>query len=80
MRLLHTSDWHLGQTLHDFDRSYEHAQFLDWLLAQIEAEAPDALLIAGDVFDTANPSAQAQHQFARFLTAARERAPALNIV
>lgn len=80
MRLLHTSDWHLGQTLHDFDRSYEHAQFLDWLLAQIEAEAPDALLIAGDVFDSANPSAQAQHQFARFLTAARERAPALSIV
>lgn len=80
MRFLHTSDWHLGQTLHDFDRSYEHQRFLDWLLAQIEAETPDALLIAGDVFDTANPSAQAQHQFARFLTAARERAPKLTIV
>lgn len=80
MRLLHTSDWHLGQTLHDFDRSYEHEQFLAWLLTQIEVEAPDALLIAGDIFDTANPSALAQHQFARFLTAARERAPALSIV
>jgi rfaE bifunctional protein kinase chain/domain len=56
MRLLHTSDWHLGQTLHDFDRSYEHRQFLDWLLGRIAAERPDALLIAGDVFDNANPS------------------------
>lgn len=80
MRLLHTSDWHLGQTLHDFDRSYEHRCFLDWLLALIAIEKPDALLIAGDVFDNANPSASAQHQLYRFLTSARESAPRLSIV
>ncbi len=80
MRLLHTSDWHLGQTLHDFDRSYEHQRFLDWLLDTIDAERPDALLVAGDLFDTANPSAAAQRQLYRFLTAARERAPRLSIV
>lgn len=80
MRLIHTSDWHLGQTLHEFDRSYEHAAFLDWLLALIDAERPDALLIAGDIFDNANPSAAAQLQFARFLTEARRRAPRLAIV
>ena len=80
MRILHTSDWHLGQTLHEFDRSFEHQCFLDWLLATIEAEHPDALLIAGDVFDNANPSAAAQHQLYRFLTAARARAPALAMV
>ena len=80
MRILHTSDWHLGQTLHDFDRSYEHGRFLDWLLALIESERADALLVAGDLFDTANPSAGAQHQLYRFLTAARARAPRLSIV
>ena len=46
MRLLHTSDWHLGQTLHNFDRSYEHQRFLDWLSDTVEAEQADALLIA----------------------------------
>ena len=80
MRLLHTSDWHLGQTLHDFDRSFEHQCFLDWLLTIIDRERPDALLVAGDLFDTANPAAAAQHQLYRFLTAARARAPRLSIV
>jgi exonuclease SbcD len=80
MRLLHTSDWHLGQTLHDFDRSHEHQAFLDWLLATIVTEKPDALLIAGDVFDNANPSATAQRQLYRFLTATHRAAPNLSIV
>ncbi len=80
MRLLHTSDWHLGQTLHNFDRTYEHQCFLDWLLDTIVAEEADALLIAGDVFDTSNPSAVAQRQLYRFLQQARARAPQLDIV
>ncbi|HCB12781.1 MAG TPA: exonuclease SbcCD subunit D [Gammaproteobacteria bacterium] len=80
MRLLHTSDWHLGQTLHDFDRSYEHERFLDWLLDTLEAEQIDALLIAGDVFDNPNPSADAQKQFYHFLTQAKHRVPQLDIV
>jgi exonuclease SbcD len=80
MRLLHTSDWHLGQTLHNFERTYEHQCFLDWLLDTVVAERPDALLIAGDVFDTANPSAAAQKQLYRFLQQARARAPQLGIV
>jgi exonuclease SbcD len=80
MRLLHTSDWHLGQTLHNFDRTYEHQCFLDWLLDTIVAEEADALLIAGDVFDNANPSATAQRQLYRFLQQARVCAPQLDIV
>ncbi|MFP5392519.1 MAG: exonuclease SbcCD subunit D C-terminal domain-containing protein [Gammaproteobacteria bacterium] len=80
MRLLHTSDWHLGQSLHQYDRTHEHQCFLDWLLDTIVAEQADALLIAGDVFDTANPSAQAQRQLYRFLRDARVRAPDLDIV
>lgn len=80
MRLLHTSDWHLGQTLHSFERTYEHQCFLDWLLDTIVAEQADALLIAGDVFDNANPSAAAQKQLYRFLQQAKARAPRLEIV
>ncbi len=80
MRLLHTSDWHLGQTLHDFDRSYEHQRFLNWLLDALEAEQIDALLVAGDIFDNPNPSADAQKQFYHFLTEAKRRIPQLDIV
>ncbi len=80
MRLLHTSDWHLGQTLHDFERDYEHQCFLDWLLNTLETEQIDALLIAGDIFDTSNPSATAQKQLYRFLTAANQRVPHLDIM
>ena len=80
MRLLHTSDWHLGQTLHNYERTYEHQCFLDWLLDTLVAEEVDALLIAGDIFDTANPSASAQKQLYRFLQQARARSPQLDIV
>ncbi|MBV6324988.1 exonuclease SbcCD subunit D C-terminal domain-containing protein [Duganella violaceipulchra] len=80
MRLLHTSDWHLGQSLHNFERTYEHQHFLDWLLDTVAAEQADALLIAGDIFDNANPSAASQKQLYRFLQQARERVPHLNLV
>jgi exonuclease SbcD len=80
MRLLHTSDWHLGQTLHNFDRTYEHQRFLDWLLETIVAEQADALLIAGDIFDNSNPSAASQRQLYRFLQQARAQSPRLDIV
>lgn len=80
MRILHTSDWHLGQTLHGVGREFEQGAFLDWLLATVGERGVDAVLIAGDVFDTANPSAQAQAAWYRFLAAARERYPALDLV
>jgi len=80
MRLLHTSDWHLGQSLHNFDRHYEHQRFLDWLLETIVSEQADALLVAGDIFDNANPSAASQRQLYTFLQQARARAPQLDIV
>jgi exonuclease SbcD len=80
MRLLHTSDWHLGQALHNFERTYEHQCFLDWLLDTLVAEQVDALLIAGDIFDTSNPSAGSQKQWYRFLQQARVRSPKLDIV
>ena len=80
MRLLHTSDWHLGQTLHNYERGYEHQRFLDWLLGTLVAEQVDVLLVAGDVFDNANPSAASQKQLYVFLQQARARLPALQLV
>ncbi|MCQ4325830.1 exonuclease SbcCD subunit D [Stutzerimonas stutzeri] len=80
MRLIHTSDWHLGQTLHGQDRDHEHAQFLDWLLDQLVARQADALLIAGDVFDTVNPPLKAQERLYDFIVRAHERLPQLDIV
>ncbi|SDH57579.1 exonuclease SbcCD subunit D C-terminal domain-containing protein [Janthinobacterium sp. YR213] len=80
MRLLHTSDWHLGQTLHNYERGYEHQRFLDWLLDTLVAEQVDVLLVAGDVFDNANPSAASQKQLYVFLQQARARLPALQLV
>ena len=80
MKLLHTSDWHLGQSLNQFERSFEHSQFLAWLLDTLVAEQVDALLIAGDVFDNSNPSAASLSLLYQFLTQARKRLPGLNIV
>lgn len=80
LRLLHTSDWHLGHTLNEYERDREHAAFLAWLLDTIEAEQIDALLIAGDVFETGNPPARALEQWYRFLGACTRRFPDLDVV
>lgn len=80
MRLVHTSDWHLGHTLHDRDRGAEHAAFVEWLLGQLSLEKPELLLIAGDVFDVANPAASAVAAWYRFLLAAHVACPDLTIV
>ncbi len=80
MRIFHSADWHLGHTLLGVPREYEHRQFLAWLLDQLETQGADALIVAGDVFDSANPSAAAQALFYRFLVEAKERCPHLDIV
>lgn len=80
LRVLHTADWHLGQSFCGFDRDYEHSRFLDWLLSQIHALQPDALLLPGDVFDSINPSARAQQRFYNFLAASHAALPSLEIV
>ena len=80
MRLFHTSDWHLGQNLHGQERDFEHACFLTWLLTQLAEQQPDALLIAGDIFDTVNPPVKAQERLYDFIISAHEQQPALTIV
>jgi len=80
LKIIHTADWHLGHHLHGISRNYEHQQFLDWLLVQLIQIQADALIVAGDIFDTANPSAAAQTQLYDFLVQARAQCPQLNIV
>jgi exonuclease SbcD len=67
MKILHTSDWHLGRTLYGQKRYEEFSAFLDWLAQTIEKEKVDALLVAGDLFDTSTPSNRAQELYYRFL-------------
>ena len=67
LRLLHTSDWHIGRTLYGRKRYEEFEAFLTWLAETIQQNEIDALLVAGDVFDTSAPSNRAQELYYRFL-------------
>lgn len=67
MRILHTSDWHLGKRLFKLDRATEHELFLNWLLETLKTEKIDLLVIAGDIFDTPTPPHQSLETFYNFL-------------
>lgn len=67
MKLLHTSDWHLGQSLFGRPRHDAFAGFLDWLAETVHRQRVDVLLVAGDVFDTSTPGNRAQQLYYRFL-------------
>jgi len=67
LKLLHTSDWHLGRSLYGRNRYDEFAAFLDWLYQTITTEKIDVLLVAGDIFDTSTPGNRAQELYYRFL-------------
>jgi exonuclease SbcD len=73
MRLLHTSDWHLGRSFHREDLLHAQRAFLDHLVAAAEAHAVDAVLVAGDVFDRAIPSLGAVELYDRVLRRLSER-------
>ena len=67
MKVLHTSDWHIGRTLYGRKRYDEFEAFLTWFAETIQQDEIDALLVAGDVFDTSAPSNRAQELYYRFL-------------
>jgi len=67
MKILHTSDWHIGRTLYGRKRYEEFDAFLTWLSATLQQHGVDVLLVAGDVFDTSTPSNRAQELYYRFL-------------
>ncbi|NLA50560.1 MAG: exonuclease subunit SbcD [Alcaligenaceae bacterium] len=80
MRILHTSDWHLGRSLLGKRRYPEFSQFLDWMLQTIEEQQIEVLIIAGDVFDTTTPSVTAQDQYYNFLAKAATKPSCQHIV
>lgn len=67
MRILHTSDWHLGQNFMGKSREEEHHAFLAWLQETIEKESVDVLIVAGDIFDTGTPANYALELYYDFL-------------
>lgn len=72
MKILHTSDWHLGHRLHEHSQHEEQLLFLQWLLAYISQNQIDVLLLAGDVFDTGAPSSQSLKLYYDFLVNLRQ--------
>lgn len=80
MKILHTADWHIGQLFHEYDRTNEHQQFLDWLVKTLHKDQIDVLLISGDVFDMSNPSSASIKMFYTFLNRAVKINPSLQII
>lgn len=67
MRILHTSDWHLGQNFYSKSRAAEHEAFLNWLLETAQAHEVDAIIVAGDIFDIGSPPSYARELYNRFV-------------
>jgi exonuclease SbcD len=80
IRVLHTADWHIGQTLRGFSRDHEFARVFDALVALVEEREPDALVMSGDVFDSQNPSGEAQRAFYELLVRLNRARPGMTIV
>jgi len=67
MKVLHTSDWHLGQSFFTQSRKQEHQAFLTWLLEQVSRHQVDAVIVAGDIFDTGTPPSYAREMYNQFV-------------
>lgn len=80
LNILHTADWHIGQYFFGYVRKEEHVFFFDWLKKTIKEQQVDVLLVAGDVFDSPNPSAESQKIYYRFLREVTTDNPNLQIV
>ena len=80
LKIIHTADWHLGQTFFGYDRRMEHLDFLNWLRREVGICQADVLLVSGDVFDSPNPSAESQKLYYRFLHDITRENPQLQLV
>ncbi|MDR1723781.1 MAG: exonuclease SbcCD subunit D C-terminal domain-containing protein [Tannerella sp.] len=80
MKIIHTADWHLGQSFYDYSRKDEHSRFLEWLRLTVKERHINVLLIAGDVFDNSNPSAESQKMYYSFLKDITTENPELQII
>jgi exonuclease SbcD len=80
MRILHTSDWHLGQHFMGKTRQAEHQAFCRWLIEQVREREVDAVLVAGDVFDTGAPPSYAREQYNQFIVELRDTGASLVVL
>ena len=80
MKIIHTSDWHLGQEFHTYDRTVEHEAFLSQLADIVKDEKPDALLVCGDIYHTATPSNSVMRFFTERLDMIRQACPGMNVI
>jgi exonuclease SbcD len=68
LKIIHTSDWHLGQSFINQSRKHEHSAFLAWLITQVQSLEVDAVIVAGDIFDTTTPPSYAREMYHQFVT------------
>lgn len=80
MKILHTSDWHLGHTLYTYDREEEQKAMIEQIMDIISTEQPDVFLLCGDVYHTAQPSSAVQTMFTEAMVALHNTYPAMTIV
>ena len=80
MKIIHTSDWHLGQIFNEYDRTPEHAAFFERLRSVIAKEKPDALLVSGDVYHTSTPSSATQKLYTDAILEMKKACPDMTVV
>lgn len=80
MKIIHTSDWHLGHALYHYDRTAEQQDFLRQLTQIVAEEQPDALLVSGDVYHTSTPAAAVQGMLVEALVKMHDACPHMHIV
>lgn len=80
MKILHTSDWHLGQLFYGKSREQEQASFLRWLVEQVRLHQIDAVLVAGDIFDTGTPPSYARALYNQFIVQLHQECPTCQLV
>lgn len=80
MKILHTSDWHLGHTLYNYDRTEEQTDMLQQIIETVKSEKPDLFLLSGDVYHTAQPSAAVQTLFTEAIVKMHDAHPDMNII
>lgn len=80
MKILHTSDWHLGHSLYNYDRQHEQQQMLNQIVEIVKQEQPDAFLLCGDIYHTSQPSSAVQTMFTEALVNIHNACPQMTIV
>lgn len=80
MKILHTSDWHLGHTLYNYDRTEEQHAMIEQMVQIVREQQPDLFLLSGDIYHTSQPSSTVQTMFTEALVSIHQANPSMTIV